>query len=116
MDELNFDWITLHGWQTVKLVGFKQAGLVRFLLDGEVVYVAYSASPETGVGARIGAYRRCGPGGELAERKIKEHRDRLDLQYCFLDLPRARIRGLRDKLVERDQPSWNTPNGYLGRV
>ncbi len=116
MTEPHIEWTTLDRWQTVNLVGFKQPGLIRFLLDGEVVFIAYAASPETGVGARIGAYRRCGAGKDLVERRIARHRDDLDLQFCFLDQPRDRIRALRDQLVKRDKPAWNTPNGYRGRI
>lgn len=112
----DIEWTTIPTWQTAKLVGFKRAGLIRFLLDGEVVFLSYAASPATGLGARIGAYRRNGAEGRVAERMINRHKDELTLQFCFLDLPRDEIRALCDKLVQRDKPAWNTPKRYLGRI
>lgn len=109
------DWITIPHWQTACLVGFKRPGLLRFLLDGEVVFIGYAASAKPGLYGRIYAYQRGGTPGQKAGQMIYEHRALLQLQVAYLDLPEREIRDLCHALIERDRPAWNALHGYPGR-
>lgn len=109
------DWVTMPHWQNAGLVGFRTTGLLRFLLNGEVMFMSYAANAKTGLHARIQAYRSGAARKQPAGQQIWQHREQLELQFVVLALPDREIRDLCKAMVERDRPEWNAQHGYRGR-
>lgn len=109
-------WSTFeHGWQKAVLMGMNKAGLLRFRLDGKVVFVAYASSSKPGLGARISAYRRGAGKFGFAGPLIVKHLDELVLEVAEVSGEPRFIRDLCKAIIERDKPAWNTENGFAGR-
>ena len=108
-------WTTIPNWQHATLVGFKQPGLFRFLLKGKVMFLGYAASPKTGLGACITAYRRGAAFTQSAGRRIFRQQEELELQVALLDWPSVEIRDLCKDMIEADRPPWNARHTYRGR-
>lgn len=109
------DWRTVQDWQTATLL-IMGAGLIRFLLDGSVVFIGYAASASPGLAARIYAYRRGDIKTHRASQQIARLKDRLELQIAFLDRPPLEIRAVGKELIRRENPALNRKNAFAGRI
>lgn len=113
----DLDWSTFgHGWQRARLLDMNKAGLLRFRLNGEVVFVAYAAKSKPGLGARISAYRRGADKFGIAGPLIVKHLDELVLEVVELGGDPIFIRDLCKAIIARDKPEWNSEHGFAGRI
>jgi hypothetical protein len=110
------DWVTIPDWQGGSFAFLTAPGLLRFRLNGRVVFIGYAASPKKGVGSRIAAYRRGDVKTHRAAQQISEHKEKLELQIALLDLPPREIRAIAKELIRREDPRLNKKHNHPGRI
>lgn len=110
------EWVTIPDWQEGSLPNLAETGLLRFRLDGRVVFIGYATSAKTGLRGRIAAYRRGDIKTHRANQKIAQIKHRLELQVAVLYLSPTRLREIAQGLRAKERPILNEKNPYAGRI
>lgn len=114
-DKVTGKWFNLPDWQEGPLTNLFEPGLLRFVLNGRVVFISYASSAKPGLAGRIAAYRRGDVKTHRAAQEIARIKDQLELWVLLSNDPPAEIRRVAKELVRRHNPRLNSRNSFPGR-